>query len=95
MFIPAQYKNENLEEVKKFIEENSFGILVNTVDDKPWATHIPLELDVDTEGKEVLVGHIAYFRFKALSIILFPISENLLPDAVKGLCSSPNQSIGV
>lgn len=59
MFIPAQYKNENLEEVKKFIEENSFGILVNTVDDKPWATHIPLELDVDTEGKEVLVGHIA------------------------------------
>lgn len=59
MFIPAQYKNENIAEVKRFIEQNSFGILVNTIEGKPWATHIPLELDIDSEGKDVLVGHIA------------------------------------
>ena len=59
MYIPHHYKNENLEEVKDFIKENSFGILVNQVDGKPWATHIPLELEQDGKGNAVLVGHIA------------------------------------
>ncbi|WP_343485904.1 FMN-binding negative transcriptional regulator [Allomuricauda sp. d1] len=59
MYIPHYYKNENLDEVKEFIELNSFGILVNQVDGKPWATHIPLELEKDANGKDVLVGHIA------------------------------------
>lgn len=58
MYTPSYYKNENLEEIKAFIKENSFGILVNQVDDKPWATHIPLELE-QIEGKDFLVGHIA------------------------------------
>lgn len=59
MYIPQHYKNENITEVKEFIEQNSFGILVNQVNGKPWATHIPLELDIDSEGNDVLVGHIA------------------------------------
>ncbi len=59
MYIPHYYKNENLEEVKKFIKENSFGILINQVDGKPWATHIPLELDIDENGKDILVSHIS------------------------------------
>lgn len=59
MFIPAHYKNENISEVKQFLKQNSFGILVSQVDGKPWATHIPLELDVDGEGNDVLVSHIA------------------------------------
>lgn len=59
MFIPHHYKNENIEEVKDFLEQNSFGILINQVAGKPWATHIPLELDADEKGKDVLVGHIA------------------------------------
>ncbi len=59
MYIPAPYKNENISNVKRFIEQNSFGILVNTIEGKPWATHIPLELDVDSDGKDILVGHIA------------------------------------
>lgn len=59
MYIPPHYKNENIEEVKDFLIQNSFGILINTVDAKPWGTHIPLELDVDTDGKDVLMGHIA------------------------------------
>ena len=59
MYIPHYYKNENIEDVKKFIKENSFGILVNQVDGKPWATHIPLELDINDDGKEILVSHIS------------------------------------
>jgi len=59
MYIPQHYKNEDLDEIKEFLVNNSFGILINTVDNKPWATHIPLELDKTNDGKDVLVGHIA------------------------------------
>ncbi|MGW9686711.1 FMN-binding negative transcriptional regulator [Flagellimonas sp. 2504JD1-5] len=59
MYIPHYYKNENVDEVKAFLRENSFGILINQVDGKPWATHIPLELDLDSNGKDVLEGHIS------------------------------------
>jgi len=47
-----------MSEVYDFIRQNSFGILINQVDGKPWATHIPLELE-KRNGKDVLVGHIA------------------------------------
>lgn len=33
--------------------------MVSQVNGKPWATHIPLELDMNKEGKEVLVGHVS------------------------------------
>ncbi len=59
MYIPHHYKNENLSEVKDFLKNNSFGILINQVDGKPWATHIPLELDIDEDGTDILVSHIA------------------------------------
>ena len=59
MYIPPQYKNENLSEVKEFLKQNSFGILVSQVDGKPWATHIPLELDTDENGQDMLVSHIS------------------------------------
>ena len=59
MYTPSHYKNEDLKEVKEFIKQNSFGILVNQTNGRPWATHIPLELDIDGEGKDILVGHIS------------------------------------
>ena len=59
MFTPKHYINEDISEIKDFLVHNSFGILVNQVDGKPWATHIPLELDVDSDNNDVLVGHIA------------------------------------
>ena len=58
MYVPHHYKNENLEEVRSFIEQNSFGLLVNQVNGKPWATHIPLELEKDGDHY-YLVGHLA------------------------------------
>ena len=59
MFIPNIYKNENIEEVKKFLNENSFGILISQVDGKITGTHIPMELDKNEDGEDVLFGHIA------------------------------------
>lgn len=59
MYIPELYKNENQEEIKQFINDNGFAILVNQTNGKPWATHIPLILDSNESGKEVLVGHIS------------------------------------
>ncbi|UFH35626.1 FMN-binding negative transcriptional regulator [Flavobacterium acetivorans] len=59
MYTPDIYKNENQEEINVFLKENSFGILINQTEGKLWATHIPLELDTNTEGKTVLQGHIS------------------------------------
>lgn len=59
MYIPELYKNENQEEITQFLQENSFGILVNRTNGKLWATHIPLELEQKESGKSTLFGHIS------------------------------------
>lgn len=59
MYTPPYYKNEDAAAIKDFLRNNSFGILVNIADGKPCATHIPLELDANKDGNDVLVGHIA------------------------------------
>ncbi|MEN1785161.1 MAG: FMN-binding negative transcriptional regulator [Bacteroidota bacterium] len=59
MYIPHHYTNTNLAEVKTFIEQNAFGILVHQVEGRPWGTHIPLQLEKDDKGEAILVGHIA------------------------------------
>lgn len=64
MFIPPIFKNEDLAEVKDFIKANSFGILTTTNNNKIWASHIPLELEQDLNGQEVIYGHIAKANFQ-------------------------------
>ncbi|OAB26268.1 negative transcriptional regulator, PaiB family [Flavobacterium fryxellicola] len=59
MYIPDIYKNENQQEIRKFLQENSFGILINQSNGKLCATHIPLELDSNNQGKDILQGHIS------------------------------------
>lgn len=59
MYVPHHFKNENIEEVKGFLNENGFGILISQVDGRISGTHIPMELNTDENGKNVLVGHIA------------------------------------
>ncbi len=59
MHIPHHFKNENLQEVRDFLVKNSFGILINTINGKLWGSHIPLELDQDATGNDVLYGHIS------------------------------------
>ncbi len=59
MYIPSKYKITDIEEVRSFIQSNSFGILINILDEKPWATHIPLELETNSAGEAVLIGHVS------------------------------------
>jgi len=59
MYIPKQFRNENREEILKFIEENSFGILVTQGQSRIIASHIPLYLTTNKEGKEILSGHLS------------------------------------
>ena len=59
MYIPHRYKNQNIDEIKEFISQNSFAILINQVNDSHWATHIPLELYHNDKGEARLVGHLA------------------------------------
>jgi len=59
MYIPHRYKNENLEEVRAFVQKNSFGILVSQAVAGLTATHIPLELDKNENGNDILAGHIS------------------------------------
>lgn len=59
MYTTDLYKNENQEEIRAFLKENSFGILINQTNGKLCATHIPMELGINAEGKEILEGHIS------------------------------------
>ena len=59
MFITNIYKNENIEEVKNFLRENSIGILISQVEGKITGTLVPMELDRNEEVENVIMGHIA------------------------------------
>lgn len=71
MHIPTYFKNENITEIREFLKQNSFGILISMVNNRPWGTHIPLELALDESGEEVLYGHIskANPQWKAFNIV--------------------------
>ena len=68
MYIPEIYKNENQDEIENFIHENGFAVLVNETLGKIWATHIPLLLETNSDGKPVLVGHVSKENPQAESI---------------------------
>lgn len=59
MYIPPKYRNSNLDEVRSFVQDNAFGILISKGSTFPLATHIPLEIDKDEDGSDILVGHVA------------------------------------
>lgn len=59
MYIPKYYTVTNWEEIKEFIQTNSFGVLITTKKGKPIATHLPLQ--IHKEGEDYYVtGHMAY-----------------------------------
>jgi transcriptional regulator len=54
MFTPKLYRNENFPEIENFLRHHSFASLVSMHGSKPWATHIPLELEINANGEKVL-----------------------------------------
>lgn len=59
MYIPRRYEEKDTEKIHAFIRENSFGILVSVKDGLPVGTHIPLHLEKNSEGQDILMGHIS------------------------------------
>lgn len=58
MYIPKRYQITDVKEVKRFIEKNSFGIIVTQSEHKPIATHVPLLLN-QAGDTDYLTTHLA------------------------------------
>jgi len=59
MHIPRRYEEKDKDKIHAFIRENSFAILISIKDGLPVGTHIPLLLEQNAEGKDILMGHIS------------------------------------
>ena len=59
MYIPKLFNHTNSDEIIEFIKQNSFAILINQVNNRPWGTHIPLIFEEDETGNQFLTGHIS------------------------------------
>ncbi|MEK3995989.1 FMN-binding negative transcriptional regulator [Psychrobacillus sp. FSL K6-2365] len=59
MYTPKYFKVTNVEGIWNFVQENSFGTLITTVQEKPIATHLPMQ--IIKEGDDYYItGHMAY-----------------------------------
>lgn len=59
MYVPKYYEVSDLEEIKEFIQHNSFATIVSIRKGKPIAAHIPVLLK-KIEDDYYLTGHLAY-----------------------------------
>ena len=59
MYIPAAFAETDLTKLHRFIEQNSFGLLVSQVDGVLFATHLPFLLERTAGPYGTLVGHMA------------------------------------
>lgn len=60
MYRPRQYVIEDPATLETFMREQSFALLITSMDGAPFATHLPLLLDLDGGGEHgQLLGHVA------------------------------------
>lgn len=59
MHVPNYFAVTDREVIRQFMIENSFATIVSPGSGYPVATHIPLELEVNEAGEEVLWGHVS------------------------------------
>ncbi len=59
MYIPSYFKVDDPSLIDLFIQNNSFGTLITKGETFPLAPHIPLELESNKVGEQVLWGHIS------------------------------------
>ena len=59
MYCPEAFVVSDPEQLQSFIEQYSFATLVNTIDGRPFATHLPFLLDSKTSAQGALLGHMA------------------------------------
>jgi transcriptional regulator len=59
MYIPRRYEEKDKDQIHAFIRANSFAILISIHEGRPIGTHIPLQLETDADGQDILMGHIS------------------------------------
>lgn len=59
MYIPRRYEEKDREKILSFMKENSFAIMVTVREGLPVATHIPLSVEKNVQGEDVMIGHIS------------------------------------
>lgn len=59
MFIPTAFAELDQSKLHDFIRSHSFGLLVSTHKEEPFATHLPFLLEPDKSSHGRLIGHMA------------------------------------
>lgn len=59
MYIPTLYREEDREKILAFLKENHFPAIVSFDGEKPIATHAPVEVVEDENGKLTIYGHMS------------------------------------
>ena len=59
MYIPKHFKVSDVEEIREFVQQNSFATLITTKKGKPIATHLPMQLMKENDDY-FITGHMAY-----------------------------------
>jgi transcriptional regulator len=59
MYIPPAFAQLDQGKLHDFIASHSFGLLVSTRDEEPFATHLPFLLERDEGAHGCLIGHMA------------------------------------
>ena len=59
MHTPSHFKIDDEKLIDQFLRDHSFGTLISAGSPYPLATHIPMELETNTQGNPVLRGHIS------------------------------------
>ncbi|MFT4562027.1 MAG: transcriptional regulator [Gammaproteobacteria bacterium] len=56
MYIPTHFRENDPQELARVIQQNNFGCLISTLDNRPFATHLPFVYEPHNKR---LVGHMA------------------------------------
>ncbi len=57
MYIPAQFREDDHQKIIAFLKQNNFPAIVSYDGAKPIATHAPVEITEDENGKMIIYGH--------------------------------------
>lgn len=59
MYVPKVFEVKDAKEIYRFVKENSFATVVSTIEGRPFATHIPILVELKEDGSFRLKSHLA------------------------------------
>ena len=59
MYIPKYYREEDREKILAFLKQNNFPAIVSFDGERPIATHTPVEISEDENGKITIYAHMS------------------------------------